>query len=474
MRVSSVCLAFLPLLCASDWPRYRGPNGTGISSDRPLPAEIGPEKNLLWKAQSLKGNSSPVVVKDHLCVTGHEGDDRVLLCYNAQTGALLWRKAITKARTEVPNPMNGPTTPTPATDGKSLFVFYPEFGLLAYDLDGNEQWRVPLGPFGGIQGVAVSPVYAEGNVILLIDTPEVAYVAAFDAQTGRQSWRVERPIGFLGSYATPSVYRPPAGPVQIIVAGAVELTGYQAKTGEKLWWSRSTYAPAALPLVSGDSVYTVEPAGEAAPPFSQMLGQLDRNKNGTIEIAELEGDKVNDKIMYRLFKSIDKIAGNNDGIVTEQEFNQSFRQDQSSGGLIRMRVNGKGDVSKTNRVWRYTKGMPYVTAPLLYLDVLYIIRDGGILASFHPETGQLLREERLKEAIGDYYASPVAGDGKIYFVNKEGKISVITAGRDWKLLYSADLQEQVIATPAIAGGRIYIRSESGLYAFGLSQPAKAD
>src|SRR6266704_5977137 len=94
------------------------------------------------------------------------------LCYDAESGKLLWRRSVTRTLAEVPNPINGPTTPTPATDGRSVFVFFPDVGLLAYDLKGKERWRVPLGPFGGIQGMAASPIYAEGNVVLLIDTPE--------------------------------------------------------------------------------------------------------------------------------------------------------------------------------------------------------------------------------------------------------------------------------------------------------------
>ena len=339
------CTAF----AAPDWPRFRGPNGTGVSTDQTLPSEIGKSKNVLWTQKTLKGNSSPIVVGDRLWITGHEGDDRVLLCYDAATGAPIWRRAVKKAFADSPNPLNGPTTPTPATDGRSIFTFFPDFGLIAYDFDGKERWRVPLGPFGGVQGMAVSPVYAEGNVVLLIDTPEQAYVEAFDAATGKSVWKRDRPIGFLGSYATPSVYQPKSGPVQVVVAGAVELTGYQASTGERLWWARGvTTAPAVLPLIADGSVYTMEPSGDAAPPFKQMLSQFDKNKNGKIELTELTGDKVNEKIMYRLFKGIDKISGNNDGVVTEEEWNQAFDPKSMGGGLVRTRLDGKGDVTRTH------------------------------------------------------------------------------------------------------------------------------
>jgi len=467
MRILGLCLMSVFAFGAADWPRFRGPNGAGISTETGLPAELGRDRNVLWKAKTPKGNSSPIVVRGKVWITGHEGDERVVLCYDAASGSLLWRTAISKARTEVPNPLNGPTTPSPVSDGSSVFVFFPEFGLLAYDLNGKELWRVPLGPFGGIQGMAVSPIYSDGRVIQLIDTPEVAYLAAFDAKTGKQVWKKDRPIGFLGSYATPSLYQPSSGPPQIVVAGAVELTGYDARNGERLWWARGvTYGPAVLPLVAGDAVFTMEPSGDAAPPFNAMLTQFDKDKNGTIEMTEVGNEKINDQIMRRVFKSIDQNSGNGDGVVTEEEFKRAFNPG-GAGGLVRTRLGGRGDVSQTHVGWKHTKGLPYVTAPVLYSGILYVIRNGGILSTFNPETGGLLREERLKDAIGDYYAQPVAGDGKIYLVSHEGKVTVIQAGEKWEVLSSGELDEKVIATPAISGGHIFVRTDGTLYCFGV-------
>jgi len=470
MRLIALSLSLAALAAASDWPRFRGPNGAGVSPDHGLPSEIGPTTNVAWKAKAPKGHSSPIVDNGRLFLTGFDGDQRVLLCFDAKTGEQLWRKGVQRARTETVHPLNGPTTPTPATDGHFVFVYYPEVGLLAYDRDGNEKWRVPLGPYGSIQGMATSPVYIEGNVVLLVDTPEEALLLAYDATTGKQAWKTERPVGWLGSYTTPSVYQPEKGPAQIVVSGAVELTGYQAKTGERLWWVRGvTVGPAALPLIAGDSVYTIEPSSEsgedAGPPFKAMLKDFDKNGDGKIQLSEVSGDGLNQKIMYRVFKSVDKNFGNGDGVVTEDEYNRAFNSKEPGGGLVRTRLGGEGDLSKTNVVWRVTKGLPYVTAALAYEGKLYVIRDGGILKVVDPESGKVLREERLKGGIGSYYAQPVAGDGKIYFINQEGKVSVIKAGVDWEMLSSSDLGEDVIATPAIANSRIYVRAGETLYCF---------
>ncbi len=342
--------------------------------------------------------------------------------------------------------------------------------MVAYDFAGKEQWRAPMGPFAPIQGIASSPLYTEGNVVVLIDTPELAYLVAFDAKTGKRNWKGDRPVSLLGSYTTPSLYEPKSGPAQIVVAGGVELTGYQAKTGERLWWARGvTNGPAALPLIAGDSVYTMEPAGEAAPTFESMAGKYDTNKDSQLAIAtEVTGTSLTDEIYRRIFRSVDKNYGNGDGIMTVAEWDKSWDPKNTGGGLVRTRLGGKGDVTETHVGWRNIKSMPYVTAPLLFGGSLYVVRNGGILASYNPETGELIRQERLKDAPGEYYASPVSADGKIYFASKDGKVTVIKPGAaksEWETLASADLDEQIIATPAIAGNRLYIRTDSTLYCF---------
>jgi outer membrane protein assembly factor BamB len=468
MRSCLVCLAMVA--SAADWPRYRGPNGTGIGEAVKLPAEIGKDKNVAWKAKTAKGNSSPIVVRDRLFFTGYEGDDRIVFCFDAVKGTELWRRAIKKVRTESAHPLNGPATPTLATDGHNVFALFSEFGLVAYDFAGKERWRAPMGPFAPVQGLASSPLYADGNVVVLIDTPPEAYLVAFDAKTGKQVWKRERPASFLGSYTTPSLYQPKPGPAQIVVAGGVELTGYQAKTGEKLWWARGvTNSPAALPLIAGDSVFTLEPAGETPPAFASMAGTYDANKDNKVEIAiEVTGTTLNDEIYRRIFKGIDKNVGNGDGVLTVEEWDKSWDPKNPGGGLVRTKLGGRGDVSKTHVGWRQIKSMPYVTAPLLLGNTLYVVRNGGILATYNSETGEPIKQERLKDAPGEYYASPVAADGKIYFASKDGKVTVIRPGASsWETLASADLDEQIIATPAIAGNRLYIRTDAAIYCFAL-------
>jgi outer membrane protein assembly factor BamB len=459
--VALLGFAFTPPLPGSDWPRFRGPNGGGVSPDRGLPSQIDPEGSAVWSVSTPKGSSSPIVIDGRVYLTAHEGEERITLCHDTATGALAWRRSIVRSRAENFHPRNGPTTPTPATDGRRVFVFFPEFGLLSYDRDGQEVWRVPLGPFVSIQGLAASPVYVSGKVVLLVDTPEEAYLSAYDADTGEPVWRTERPTGVLGSYATPTLWAPEGGPTRIVVAGARELTGYDAETGRRHWWVGGlTVFPTAPPFVAGNAVYTVEPVEAGWPPFGEVLSLFDHDKDGQVALK----DAADDVTWARSLIGIDRNIGDGDGIVTRQEYAQAA-SGVIGGGLARTRVDGEGDVSATHVVWRQTRGMPSLTGALLYQDVLYVVRN-AIVSTFDPETGQRLRRERIRRAVGEYYASPVAGDGKIYLVSLDGKVTVLRAGTDWEVLSTADLGEQVIATPAIANGRVYVRTEGTLYCFG--------
>jgi outer membrane protein assembly factor BamB len=124
-------------------------------------------------------------------------------------------------------------------------------------------------------------------------------------------------------------------------------------------------------------------------------------------------------------------------------------------------------------LWNSTGSLPSVPSPLVYRGVLYTMKEGGILASYDPRTGAVLKRERLPNALGDYCASPIAADGKIYLVSEEGKATVVQAGANWQVLRTNDLEDGCKGTPAVAGGRLYIRTYGTLYCFGSSRPAEA-
>ena len=155
-------------LFGADWPQLRGPNGSGLCpSCGRLPTEFGPQKNVLWKTELPVGKSSPVLIGDRIFLTASEGDDLITMCLSRTTGKVQWRQSVRAAKREAQNPLNDRAAPTAVTDGKSVFVFFADFGLLAYDFEGKQRWQLPLGPFNSQHGLVASPIYADGRVILL-------------------------------------------------------------------------------------------------------------------------------------------------------------------------------------------------------------------------------------------------------------------------------------------------------------------
>jgi outer membrane protein assembly factor BamB len=129
----------------------------------------------------------------------------------------------------------------------------------------------------------------------------------------------------------------------------------------------------------------------------------------------------------------------------------------------------RGDLTDTHVLWRFYKSLPNSASPLLYEGVLYLVKDGGILTTLDPKTGNVLKQDRLRDALEKYWASPVAGDGKIYMTDESCKVSVLKPGADWEIIASNDLPGLCFATPAIADGHIYLRTSEAMYSFGAAK-----
>jgi len=155
-----------------------------------------------------------------------------------------------------------------------------------------------------------------------------------------------------------------------------------------------------------------------------------------------------------------------DGFIYEREWEELRKMGVGDYGMIAVRIGGRGDLTDTGVVWRDKKNYSTLPTSLIYKDVLYVPKGGGIIASLDPQTGQVLKIDRTKDALGDYYASPVAADDKVFFVSDSGKVTVVSAGRQWEILAVNDLGEETYATPAIAGRRLFIRTRHALYCFG--------
>jgi outer membrane protein assembly factor BamB len=480
------CLAAGALLAAgyglaADWPQFRGPNASGVSqATTRLPVEFGPQKNVAWKTVLPPGHSSPVIFGDRIFLTGAEGGKRAeagrqkvvdeggalyTICLERRTGKILWKREVTRPRLERYQPTNSPASPSAVTDGKSVFVFFGDFGLVSYAVDGTERWHLPLGPFNNVNGHGSSPILVDNLLILLCDQDTNSYLLAVDKNTGRTEWKVERPES-TRSYSTPSVLRPKGGPAEVIVPGAYQLTSYNAKTGEKLWWIRGvSWQPKSSPIIDGNMIYAHwwEAGGESevpteTPAFADMLAKYDADHDGRISLDEAKADP-------RLPKQFADIDLDGDGFLNERDWDFHRAKRASRNALLAVRHGGRGDLTGTNIVWRMQKFLPNVPSPLLYQNVLYLVKDGGIVTSLDPKTGRILKQARLTGALDTYYSSPVGGAGKIYMISQGGKAAVLKAGAEWEILAVNDLEDECFATPAIVDNKLYVRTRNTLYCF---------
>ncbi|HXJ41677.1 MAG TPA: PQQ-binding-like beta-propeller repeat protein, partial [Bryobacteraceae bacterium] len=156
-------------LSAADWTQFRGPNGSGISASKGLPERFDVQKNMVWKTALPPGHSSPVFTANHIFVTAFERKSLLTICLDRASGKVVWRREAPRDREEPVEHTNGPASPSPVTDGHNVYVFFGDFGLLAYGPDGNERWRLPLGPFNNVNGHGSSPILANGRLVLICD-----------------------------------------------------------------------------------------------------------------------------------------------------------------------------------------------------------------------------------------------------------------------------------------------------------------
>jgi outer membrane protein assembly factor BamB len=189
------------------------------------------------------------------------------------------------------------------------------------------------------------------------------------------------------------------------------------------------------------------------------VSQADKDEDGKISATEIREDPM----LGDHFGWVDR---NEDGFLTQPEWEEILKESVSEHGLVAVRAGGSGDQTEKHLLWRNKKSYSDLTSPLVYQGVLYMVIDGGIVASLNPETGEAWKIGRTKAAIESYFASPVAADGKIYLVSNSGKVSVLKAGRQWEVLSVNDLEEECQATPAIGDGSIFIRTFEALYSFG--------
>jgi outer membrane protein assembly factor BamB len=456
-------------LFGAEWPQLRGPAGSGLCpSCGQLPTTFGPRENVLWKTDLPVGKSSPVMVGNRIFLTASEGDDVITMCLNRTTGKVLWRRSVRAPKREAQHALNHRAAPTPVTDGKNVFAFFADFGLIAYDFEGKQRWQVPLGPFNSQHGLVASPVYADGRVILVCDQDTDAYIMAVDADSGQIAWKTPRHV--INGYSTPIIYRPARGPAQVIAPGSYQLTAYSIADGEPRWFVRGlTCQPKSAPTIAGDVLYfngwtTGNDSGEQVdlPPFAEVIAAADANRDGKLAQPELPKPWQ----PTGTWRAIDL---DRDGFLNEREWSFFRTRRASRNGMLAVRLGGSGDVTDTHVLWRFEKSLPDVPAPLVYKDAVFLVRNGGIATTLNPQTGKVLKQARLTGALEDYYSSPIGGDGKVYIASEHGKVVVLRAAGDWEILAINDFESDIFATPAISEGKMYIRTRDALYAIGSTK-----
>ena len=469
-----LAIAFLSTAAAaSEWDRFRGPNGTGIGPDGELPVVFGPENGPIFRVPLPPGHSSPILSSGRIHLTGYSDTEFFTIALDAETGDELWRARAKRERLTEVDSRNNAASPSVAATRDGVYAFFPDLGLIGYDEEGSEHWRQPLGPFDNFYGMGASPILAGDAVVLVLDQNLNSEIIAFDRKSGKILWRTARPEATSG-HSTP-VLRDTGHGLEILAPGSFLLTAYGLDDGKARWWVRGLpWEMKSTPLLEGDLVYVNgygapinQPGNQVTPPtFAETLEASDQNGDGMIAREEAEGHSD------FWFGVIDLSS---DGLLEASEWAYYEAVLSSQNGILAIRPGAAGeagDLTEHNTIWSYRRRVPQLPSPLLYGGVLYMVNDGGIVTALDPGTGEMLSQGRLAGAVDAYYASPVAADGKIYFVSELGLAAVIRPldpgekSPELDVVRVNPLGESVYATPAIAPSRLYIRTVEALYAFG--------
>lgn len=462
-----VCLSTASLQ-ADDWPQFRGQNASGVSTEtNPLPTEFSFEDKVVWSKKLEDGIAGPIIIGDRCYTTAMSGDETFsVIAYDSATGEELWKKDFATGKLPRITPPNSHASSTPCADRERVYVHFSTLGLLALDAaDGKELWRYKLPKPAYLMdwGAAMSPIVYRDTVFFCQDDDLAPTLFAINAATGELRWQVAR-AEMLAGYAVPVIVEA-EGRADVVIAGSGKLKGYDIATGREIWTCNTMPRTVMTsPVVRDGVIYiSVQSYGDETRTLKfALLEWLDTNQNGELTSAEVP------KEFLERFKGSDK---DGDGVLREAELDTAFQSpDNLVGGgttIQAVRGGGTGDVTKTHVLWNVKNKSPSnLSSPVVVGDQLFVVKKGGISSCFDTAAGRTCWELKRIRSAGDFYASPIAGDGKIYVTGENGFITVLKAGPELDILARNDMGDSIIATPAIAGGRIYVRTKNSLICVG--------
>ena len=468
------------------WPQFRGINCSGIADEnQDPPVSFGKDQNMIWNTNLSAGQSSPCIWQENIFITGFEEEEKLLkmYCIDRKSGAIRWQKEISVKEFEKIHPVSSLANATPATDGERVVFYFSSYGLLCYDLNGEEQWEITMPIPKSRHGMGTSPVI-NGDLVIMncFGHENDPCLLAINKYNGETVWKYSWPIKEgepADSYSTPVIYKD-----QIIIYRTADVSAYDLKTGDQVWRFLTGMGDAVCtPVIGNDIVYVTvfSTYGNTElraqfPDFEGLVSEHDENHDRLITLEELDGFEF---MLYpekgAEVSSVIKASEwaryfdhNKDNYVDSTEWAaliEFCESDYLKQGIKAFRVGGEGDISLSNFIWGEQDHVPHVTSPLFYNNRVYMVKSGGIVSCFRAEDGELLYSERIGTA-GAYFASPVAVNGKILFTSRTGVITVVEAGDQMNILARNDLDEVIAATPAIIDNKIYIRTANSLYAFG--------
>lgn len=394
-------------------------------------------------------------------LTGYESNQLWVCCLDRAHGRELWRRAVPATAIERTTSMGSPACSTPVVDGTRVYVYFGSFGLASFRLDGTPEWQVPLPTPIMQHGTGTSPVLTKDHIILLCDQDTESFLLAVNRATGKTAWRTARPE-FRRGFSTPLIVTND-GRELIVVGGSLKVVAYHARDGQETW--RLSGLPnemCASPVAGQGLVYvggwTSGVGGTPMPTYDALLQQADKDQDRKISKDEATGPDA----MHFPYIDADK-----DGFITRTEHDTIARIfTESKNALFAIDPSGHGDVTSTHARWRQTNGLPYVPTPLYYQGRLYLVKNGGFLTCLNATTGEPLYVEKKLDAGGDYYASPVAADGKIILTSRKGMVTMVKAGDAFEVMARNNLEDSILATPALVDNIIYFRLSNRVLAIG--------